>query len=80
MLKYIKYINLLLLFIILALSYTQKILQDIFYISCIKAKVGITPFENGCLVHRNFEVRTIEMVHPLIPPLLPTPKLWLTQP
>ena len=80
MLKYIQYINFLVLFIILALSYIQKIRQEIFYISCIKAKVGITPFENGCLVHRNFEVPTIEMVPPPIPTLVPTPKLWLTQP
>ena len=64
MLKYIKHINLMVLFIILALSHIKKILHDIFYISCIRVKVGITPFENSCLVHRNFEVPTIEMVHP----------------
>ena len=80
MLKYIMYINLLVLFIILALSYVQKILQDIFYISCMNAKVSITPFENGCLVDRNFEVPTIEMVHPPILTLAPVPKVWLTQP
>ena len=80
MLKYIKYINLMVLFIILALSHIKKIVQDIFYISCIKVKVGITPFGNSCLVHRNFEVLTIEMVHPPIPTLVPTPKLWLMQP
>ena len=78
MLKYIKYINLMVLFIILALSHTYVSFRIFFYISFIK--VGITPFKNGCLGHRNFEVPTIRMVHSHIPTLVPTPKLWLTQP